>query len=152
MRIALVNYGHLPCQQTPEQVLGDFHSLTGWAEALADEGAKVEVYQGFSRDAEIERGGIPYHFVEGPFAPRLSRWRIPRPLQERIADSAPDVVHLQGLLYALQAGDLARRLPARCRLVLQHHAERAPGAWVSRLQRRALILVTRRSCVLVGLR
>lgn len=142
MRVVLVNYGHFAEQTEPEAVLDEFRTLTGWAEGLRDAGAGVRVVQGFTRDATVRRSGIAYDFVAGRFMPQLSRWRIPRRLHRVITarTPAPDVVHLNGLLYALQARHLRRQLPASCALAVQHHAarpDRGPAAAIQRWGLRA---------------
>ncbi len=138
MRVVLINYGHFAEQQDPRQLLEEFETLTGWAEGLRDAGAEAVVIQGFTRDERIERDGIVYRFVAGRFAPRLSRWRIPSRLHRAIREEAPDVVHLNGLLYFLQAWHLRRILPTPTVMVTQHHAEKPSPGLIGRLQLRAL--------------
>jgi glycosyltransferase involved in cell wall biosynthesis len=140
MRVTLVNYGHGSVFQEPEALLDEYHTLTGWAVGLRDAGATVTVVQGFDRDARLRRGGIDYRFVRGSFAPRLSRWSIPVRMHQTIAGSAvaasqPDVVHLNGLLYALQVRHLRRLLPGSCAVIVQHHAEKPWRGFVAPIQR-----------------
>ncbi|MHC5035185.1 MAG: glycosyltransferase family 4 protein, partial [Planctomycetota bacterium] len=129
MRVMIVNYACAAHLASPETLLDEYWLLTGWAESLRDLGVEVTVVQGFRAEERRRRGEIDYRFVRGPFAPRLSRWWLPLRAHRSIASQAPDVVHLNGLLYALQARHLRRLLPPGCPLVLQHHAERpARGA------------------------
>jgi len=134
MRVALINYGHFAEQRDPQRLLDDFETLTGWAAGLRDAGAEVVVVQGFTRDQRFERDGVAYRFVAGRFAPRLSRWRIPRRLHRAVRGEAPDVVHLNGLLYFLQARHLRRMLPPATVLVAQHHAEKPERGPLGALQ------------------
>ena len=136
MRVTLVNYGHFAHHTTAEAVIEEFRTLRGWAEGLRDAGADVTVVQGFTRDAAFVRGTIGYRFVSGRFAPQLRRWRIPRRLHRTIVRGSPDVVHVNGMLYAAQAYDLRRRLPDSVAVVVQHHAarpRRGPWSLVERL-------------------
>ena len=117
-------------------MIEEFRTLRGWAEGLRDAGADVTVVQGFTRDAAVVRGTIGYRFVSGRFAPQLRRWRIPRRLHRTIVRGTPDVVHVNGMLYAAQAYDLRRRLPDSVAVVVQHHAarpRRGPWSLVERL-------------------
>jgi glycosyltransferase involved in cell wall biosynthesis len=138
MRIVLINYGHFAGQEDPHRLLAEFETLTGWAAGLRAAGAEVTVVQGFTRDQRLERDGAVYRFVAGRFAPRLARWRIPRRLHHVVCAEAPVVVHLNGLLYFLQAWHLRRMLPASTVLVAQHHAEKPERGLLAAVQRRAL--------------
>ncbi len=130
MRVTLVNCAHAAHHTTPEAVIEEFRTLRGWAEGLRDAGADVTVVQGFTADADYVRAAISYRFIAGPFTPRLRRWHIPRRLHQEVVRSTPDVVHLNGMLYAAQAADLRRRLPDSAALVVQHHAARPRrGPW-----------------------
>lgn len=130
MRVSLVNFACESRLTSPEEILAEYRLLTSWAESLRDAGAAVTVVQGFHRDAHSRVRGVDYRFVRGPFSPRLPRWHIPLSAHRTIVGGrggeAPDVVHLNSLLYALQARHLRSRLPAHCVLLLQHRAER-PG-------------------------
>ncbi|MEE8524821.1 MAG: glycosyltransferase family 4 protein [Thermoanaerobaculia bacterium] len=138
MRIVLINYGHFAEQQDPHRLLDEFETLTGWAAGLRDAGAEVVVVQGFTRDQRFERDGVVYRFVAGRFAPRLSRWRVPRRLHRAVREEAPDAVHLNGLLYFLQVWHLRRTLPATTALVAQHHAEKPERGLLAAVQRHGL--------------
>lgn len=136
MRVTLVNCGHPAHQTTPEAVVEELRTLRGWAEGLRDAGAEVTVVQGFTRDAAFVRNTVSYRFVAGRFMPRLRRWQIPRRLHREVVRCTPDVVHLNGMLYAAQAYDLRRRLPDTVAIVVQHHAarpQRGPWSVVERL-------------------
>ncbi len=138
MRLVLVNLAHAAELSSPEALLDEYRSLTGWADALAEAGAEVAAVQGFTRDAELERRGVRYVFVAGRYAPRLASWRPAHRALRAVLALEPDVVHLNGLLYALQARTLRARLPASCALVAQHHAERPALGPAALLQRRGL--------------
>ncbi len=136
MRVVIVNYGgDFVAGQEPETVLDGLRGLTGWVEAVRDAGAEVTVVQGFHRDARVRREGTDYIFVAGRFTPRMSRRRVPFGLHRAVARLEPEVVHLNGLLYAHQARFLRRRLPRGCPLVLQHHGEPPDRGWARWVQR-----------------
>ena len=136
MRVVLVNYGgDFAADAEPERVLDELRSLSDWAIALRDAGVDVAVAQGFHRAARVRRDGIDYRFIGGRFTPSLSRKRIPWRLHRAVRRLEPDVVHLNGLHYGLQARALRQALPATARLVLQHHGERPDEGVAAHLQR-----------------
>lgn len=139
MRVALVNYAHAPEARTVDALLDAVPTLVDWAQGLRRAGAEVTVFQGFVRDQALIHDEVRYQLVAGPFAPYLSPWRMPRRLHRQLVAARPQAVHLNSLLYALQARDLRRRLPAAVPLVVQHHAEQPRrGRLGRRLQRWAL--------------
>lgn len=135
LRVVLVNYGHHREITRTADLLDRYETLTGWAEGLTSWGAHVVVVQGFGHHEVVERGGIRYEFVAGRFAPSLSPYRIPRGLHHAIRRQRPDVVHMNGLLYPLQAWALRRQLPRATVLVGQFHAEGRRRGVVGRAQR-----------------
>ncbi len=140
MRVVIVNYGgDFAAGSEPEAALDGLRGLTGWAEAVRDAGAEVAVVQGFLRDARRRREGIDYVFVGGRFVPGMSRRRVPWRLHRAVARLEPEVVHLNGLIYAHQGRLLRRQLPSRCPLVLQHHGEPPDRSWARPIQRWGLI-------------
>ncbi len=136
MRVVIINYGADFAPETePEATLDGLRGLTGWAQAVHDAGAEVTVVQGAGRAGRVRRAGVDYVFVAGPFAPRLSRRRIPFRLHRVVRRLEPEAVHLNGLLYAHQARFLRRLLPAGCPLVVQHHGEAPDRGMARTLQR-----------------
>jgi glycosyltransferase involved in cell wall biosynthesis len=123
MHIVLLNYGYSPGFATAEALLERYHTLIGWAEGLAAAGARVTLFQRFDRDQTIARGGITYQFVADRADMELRAWQLPLRLHRLARAAQPALVHLNGLLYPLQARALRALLPRRCALVAQHHAE-----------------------------
>ncbi len=140
MRVVIVNYGgDFAAGSEPEAALDGLRGLTGWAEAVRDAGADVAVVQGFLRDARLRRDGIDYVFVGGQFVPGMSRRHVPRRLHRAVARLEPEVVHLNGLVYAHQGRLLRRQLPGGCPLVVQHHGEPPDRGWTRLIQRWGLV-------------
>ncbi len=136
MRVVIVNYaGDVAGDAEPGAVLDVLRGLTGWAQAVRDAGAEVIVVQGAGSDARLRREGIDYVFVAGRFMPRLSRRRMPYRLHRAVRRLAPDVAHVNGLLYAHQARVLRHLLGPRCALVIQHHGEQ-PDRGIARFVQR----------------
>ncbi len=138
MRVALVNYAARPGVTSPEELIAGTPALEGWASSLRAAGCEVGVFQGFVRDAQIERNGVVFRFVGGKFSPDLSRWKLPLRLHRLVALWGPDVVHLNGLSYPLQLIHLRSRLARSCALVAQHHGERPMSGVRRPVQRLAL--------------
>ncbi|HMQ53219.1 MAG TPA: glycosyltransferase family 4 protein [Anaerolineae bacterium] len=131
LELIILNPAYNPALVSPEALLADYFSLTGWAEGVAAAGARVSVVQRFSQDAIIRRAGVTYYLVADRYGPSLTGRQHPGAWYRRIwslVESArrsghPTVVHLNSLIYPLQARLLRMMLPRRVPLVVQHHAE-----------------------------
>ncbi len=123
MRVTVLNYAFAPDLVSPEDLLGRYPTLTGWAAALRAAGAQVTVVQRFHRDAAIEREGTRFQFVADGYGPQLRGWQVPRAAHRTVATSNPDLVHVNGLSFPLQLRALRRELPPACPIAVQHHAE-----------------------------
>jgi glycosyltransferase involved in cell wall biosynthesis len=135
MHVVLINYGFHPGFPTAEALLQRFHTLVGWAEGLIAAGARVTLFQRFSCDATIERGSVSYRFVADKAGLELRAWQTPDRLHHLALAAGPTLVHLNGLLYPLQARSLRALLPKSCPIVAQHHAERPKRGVRGALQR-----------------
>lgn len=135
MRVVLLNYAYAPDIGTPEALLERYETLTGWAEGLRLAGLEPLVVQRFPRDARLERSGVSYHFTADRFGPRLRPWQLPWRTHRTVAHLRPDLVHINGLLFALQIKALRHALPPSTAIVAQHHAERPKSGWRGTLQR-----------------
>src|SRR5262245_19951046 len=135
MHIVLLNYGYSPGFPTAEALLERFHTLIGWAEGLVAAGARVTLFQRFSQDATIERGGVSYRFVADKASLELRAWQMPDRLHRLALAAEPALIHLNGLLYPLQARGLRTLLPRNCPIVAQHHAEQPKRGARGALQR-----------------
>jgi glycosyltransferase involved in cell wall biosynthesis len=124
----IVNYVYDRGCATGEALLERYHSLTGWAEALVQAGARVTVLQRFIADEVIERAGVCYHLIGDRLRPALYAREIPFRLHRMLDEFQPEIVHLNGLCFPAQTLALALRVPRQTTLMVQHHAERPPGA------------------------
>ena len=142
MRIALVNYVHAPQLTTPESLIASYETLRGVAGALSREvgrDGQVRVFQGFTSSAIDDRGAAVWEFVRCPHSSSAKGLTLRQAVNERVAAWMPDVVHLNGLLFAYAAADLRRHLPRWAALLLQHHAEPPPRSRLKRWVFRAAL-------------
>jgi glycosyltransferase involved in cell wall biosynthesis len=114
LSVVQVNYAFDKHLADPARLLDRYFTLTGWSEAIANAGAgRADVVQRFSRDASLTRHGIDYHFVAGG-AGRIAR---------AVSRLAPDVVHVNGLIFPLATWRLRRALGAAAAIVVQNHSD-----------------------------
>ena len=115
MRVLQLNYAYDPALPDADALLDAYHTLTGWSDAVAAAGATVSVVQRWRDAARVERHGIEYQFC-------------PRSDLHRVVEAArPDVVHVNGLIFAASAWLLRRRLPASTAIIIQDHGGGIPG-------------------------
>jgi glycosyltransferase involved in cell wall biosynthesis len=123
MHIACINYYYDREIRDPDEILSRYRTQTEWCAALQAQGARVTVLQRFGSEVIKELEGVEYRFVPDPavrfghpldFAPRMN---------QAAAAVRPDVVHVQGMGFAVQAARLKRRLP-NTPILIQDHADR----------------------------
>lgn len=128
MRVVQVNLAWDARIGSPGELLDRYHTLTGWSEALAAAGALVHVVQRFSHSGTIERAGIAYELVADGEAPILPAWKTSDPVVDSCQRWAPDVVHVNGLIFPAALRALRRALP-RAVIVVQDHSGALPPRW-----------------------
>ena len=121
MRIVQTNAAYDPALRTPEALLDAYHTLTEWSAAIANAGATVAVVQRFHSDARTERDGISYQFTADREPPWLSTAAAPTPFVRAVAGLAPDVVHVNGLIFPAVVAAIRKDLGPRVAIVAQHH-------------------------------
>jgi glycosyltransferase involved in cell wall biosynthesis len=111
----------------PEALLARYDTLGAWSEALLAAGAiRATVVQRFGRDEEVERNGVRFLFRRDGGRPFPRPWaRLPR-LARAVAETGPDVVHVNGLVSPGAIRGLRGALRAPARLVVQDHASAGP--------------------------
>ena len=128
MRILLVNPAY-DADHDPEAQLDRYDTLTGWGEALLAAGAaEVTTLQRFSRNVDLERGGVRYRFRADGGGPRPGPWTRPRGLSSAARESRSNLVHANGLVFPGLLWQLRRAMPASVPMVVQHHAGGPPPA------------------------
>ncbi len=126
MRVCIVSYYYDREIKDPDDLLDRYGSLTGWCTGLRDAGAEVRIVHRFGRDAVMRRDGIDYHFVhdlrhlKGPFD-------FARRINRTVVTMSPDVIHVNGMMFACQAARLKKLLPS-IPVLLQDHADKVPSS------------------------
>jgi glycosyltransferase involved in cell wall biosynthesis len=144
LRIIQLNLAYDAALSHPHALLAAYHTLSGWSDAMTRAGAAVSVIQRFARNAALERDGVPYSFVSDRLGPTPRPWDRLDLVVEAAADSRPDVVHVNGLMFPGAVAALRRRLPVATALVVQDHSGGVPRVrrwpargWQERRWRRA---------------
>ena len=150
MRIVQANAVYDPSANTPNDLLDRYFTLTEWSTAVAAAGAEVSVVQRFHTAATIERDGIRYEFVPDKLPPWLSTRGAPPPFIAAIVKEAPDVVHVNGLIFPGLVAAIRGKAKPDTVIVAQHHGGEFPirgsglsGIWLRRRWRRGLARPTR---------
>jgi glycosyltransferase involved in cell wall biosynthesis len=121
MKVVDLSYGREDSITRIEELFERHHTTRGLAEALAPEVGELRIVRRMPIEKEVDLNGVHYSFFRSNWR---GRWYVPAGLHRQIAASAPDIVHLHGLLFPLQLRALRLQLPARSAIVVQHHAER----------------------------
>src|SRR5215510_14213230 len=145
MRIVQANAVYDAGAKTPNDLLDLYYTLTEWSTAVAAAGAEVSVVQRFRAAATVQRDGIRYQLVTDKEPPWLSTGGAPPPFIDAIVKDAPDVIHVNGLIFpGLVAAIRAKAKPGTV-IVAQHHGGEFPlsgfglsGIWLRRRWRRGL--------------
>jgi glycosyltransferase involved in cell wall biosynthesis len=145
VKVVQINYAYDADLADPDALLDRYTTLTGWSEALVEAGARgVTVFQRFTVNAQRTRHGIDYIFHRDGGPACAEWWTRPRLLHRHAAAVAPDIAHVNGLIFPVQTWLLRRTLPANAAIVLQDHAGGVPkaagplGGVISRLRTRAM--------------
>lgn len=107
--------------------LDEIYSLTGWAEALHQQGCKISAILRFSKHGRVIRNGVEYNFFTDQYGVNLKFWQVPKQFHYRVGESNADVFHGHNFNKILQHRHLLRHIKAP--LVIQNHAE-TPKIWV----------------------
>ena len=126
LRIVQLNLAFDPRVATSDGLLDRYHTLTGWSRALASTGASVHTIQRFPHDEHVVRDGGEYQFVADGERAVLDEWEQPDRVVAAVVATAPDVVHVNGLMFPGAVAALRTALPAGTAIVLQDHSGSLP--------------------------
>lgn len=137
LNIAIAVAAYDPAVDSPDALLDAYHAPEGWADAVKAAGAdKVTVVQRFRRDALIRRGLIDYHFVADGGVAAPSRWFWGSSIARILKHLAPNVVHLDGLVFPMVVRHLRLRLDKGTTILVQDHGGfslQSARTWPSRV-------------------
>lgn len=124
MNVAIINYNYNNDINSPDILLDQTLTLTGWAEGLHQAGADVSVYQRFKTNSVIKRKGVVYNFISDHFGSTLGSWDIPFRLHWTIARKKFDVIHINSFLFPFQSLVLRKTFPMSTAFIIQNHSEK----------------------------
>ncbi len=93
------------------------------AGALASIGYQVSVVARFGEDAELNRNGVRYVFINDGKRPVLKRWEYSKKLLNKIEQMQADVVHFHGFIFPVLLSKLLSRLGNDIKLVAEYHSD-----------------------------
>lgn len=129
MRVVQVSFYRDPLRRPPGELLRAWPALLDVAAAVAATGVEVHVVQAASQTERVVRGAVTVHFEREWFTRWSARrnWlTVPSPgLLARLADLAPDVLHVHSLAFPIALRRAARVVP--CPILVQDHADSPPG-------------------------
>ena len=111
-------------------------TLTGTCRALVEAGMQVLVLQRFEQDIDITRDDARYCLRRDAQTAASARpWTYPGKLLALARAWAPDVVHLNGLIFPTQVMQARAALGRQARILVQHHGELPLSRKLRALQR-----------------
>jgi glycosyltransferase involved in cell wall biosynthesis len=120
--IAFVNYAFDAAEPQPEELLVRDPSVGVWAAAVARAGGgPVAVVRRSRHEARLRVGEVDYWFVADGGLPEVPPWFGAAPVVEAVRALAPEVVHVDGMVYPLQVRLFRTRLPPDVALLVQDH-------------------------------
>ncbi len=129
IQVVQVNCYLDPARRTPQDLVGAWPTLIRVAAATASEDVRITVVQAADTDALIEQDGVSYYFVNvsasSRFAATPSFMRRSRPLEQKVAALAPNLIHVHGLTSPIQTRHLSKAVPS-AKLLAQDHASQPP--------------------------
>jgi glycosyltransferase involved in cell wall biosynthesis len=136
MKIVFVNYFYDEKLSSEMDLLRQYYTVVGWAEALNKIGCEVRVISRFNKTGRMVINNVEYIFLNDNKGPFLRAWQIPRQFLRAVADLKPDVVHLHHLSLSAQTMVLRSMLPKHTAIVIQHHGGKTIRNWKMRVHNR----------------
>lgn len=137
--LIMVNYAYQASLPDAYALISQYVMLSQWAQACANTGVKVTVFQRFRKNQQINDNGVDYHFIKDSLPP------LPKPyhctvhfntvIKRFITEQNQQTIalHVNALIFPLSLWHLTDNLAAN--IIVQHHAETPNGWWFKRLNR-----------------
>jgi glycosyltransferase involved in cell wall biosynthesis len=129
MKIVFVNYFYDDRLTNEMDLLRQYYTVVGWAEALQKLGCEITVISRFNKNSRLHINNIAYVFVNDSLGPVLRYWQIPWQFLKAVAALKPDVVHLHHLSLSLQTIVLKSLLKKHTAIFIQHHGGKMIRNW-----------------------
>lgn len=117
----MVTYFYDEKLSSEDEMLSQYYTITGWAEALQRAGQEVIVISRFSKESRMEKNNVVYHFIKDNLGGHFRSWQIPLKFLKKVADLHADLVHLHHLTLSAQTLILRSLLENKTAIVIQHH-------------------------------
>ncbi|HEX5654360.1 MAG TPA: glycosyltransferase family 4 protein [Chitinophagaceae bacterium] len=117
----MVTYFYDDNLSTEDEMLRQYYTITGWAEALQRAGQEVIVISRFSKESRVERNNVVYHFIKDSLGGHFKSWQFPVKFLKKVAALDADLVHLHHLTLSIQTIFLRRILKNKTAIIIQHH-------------------------------
>jgi glycosyltransferase involved in cell wall biosynthesis len=127
MRIVHVTFYYDENLADEEELLEQYYTVTGWAEALQRQGAEVIVMSRFNKESYLLKNNVHYHFIKDPDGGQLKSWHFPLAFFKKINRLQADIIHLHHLTLSPQTFLLRRLIARKTAIIVQHHGGPLPG-------------------------
>jgi glycosyltransferase involved in cell wall biosynthesis len=122
VRVVLVNPTFEHGFPDPDALIVRYHSLTGWANALAEAGADaVTVVQRFQHEAAVRRGRVDFRFVTDGAPPYPSHWFWGKLVAHAVRSVDPTAVHVESLAFPMLVRHVRLKLHRQSAILLRDH-------------------------------
>jgi|ADGO01.1.fsa_nt_gi hypothetical protein len=89
MKIVFANYFYDDNLDSELDLLRQYYTVVGWAEALQKNGCEVTVISRFKKNSEARMNEINYVFIDDGLGPVIRSWQIPQKLLNAISSLRP---------------------------------------------------------------
>jgi glycosyltransferase involved in cell wall biosynthesis len=129
MKIVFANYFYDDQLTSEMDLLRQYYTVVGWAEALQKRGCEITVISRFNKNSRLLVNNVEYVFVNDGAGPVVRSWQIPWKFLKAVAALKPGIVHLHHLSLSLQTVALRLLLPKKTAIIIQHHGGKMIRSW-----------------------
>lgn len=133
MKIVFVHYFYDDKLSSELELLQQYYTVVGWAEALNRIGCEVKVICRFKTNSTLVINNVEYIFINDKKGPVLRAWQVPPEFFQAVAALKPDLFHLHHLSLSIQTVILRSILPKHTAIIVQHHGGKMVRNWKMRL-------------------
>lgn len=126
MRLVDVSFFYDDNIATPEALLQQHYTITGWSEALQQQGLEVTVLKRLNEEHFLSKNNVQHHFIKDRFGGMIKPWHFPFKFLWNIRSLNADVVHVHGFMFPVQVLLLRLLLNKKTAIIVQHHGGYPP--------------------------